>query len=361
MRPTHDLVSVEGEVHAPWREHHESARPRTRPGAAAVAGLIGLLGLCTAVNASCPPAGSGKAGVDAWAAANCSGPASCVNPATTCNGDFTINFLGVTSSGSHLTYTWEVCHSGAKHNLSHWAFGMAGIDCLAEGFTLGNLVVGATKNGDPAAFAIGLDPTTQIFGLKFDVGSSGGCDTWAVTLDPSVLAPGSSLGVGCVLTASKAGNQDITRADRASPGYACIMGPVCTESNICWKGQTAWSDGSRYTPRGNWATFSHYAPDLTVTLFAGQTFDAGTVHFSAVDGSGNVTITVTLNAGFRFEDRAENLKVQGYASAPSGNPAPGLFAHKDYAFGSSFSITVPAANYYGVHVNVEMSVPCDGG
>jgi hypothetical protein len=43
------------------------------------------------------------------------------------------------------------------------------------------------------------------------------------------------------------------------------------------------------------------------------------------------------------------VAVQGYASAPSGNPAPGLFAHKGPASGTSFSIQVPQANFYGVH------------
>ncbi len=66
-----------------------------------------------------------------------------------------------------------------------------------------------------------------------------------------------------------------------------------------------------------------------------------------------MTITVTLNDGWRFEDVHGNVKIQDYASAPSGNPAPGQFAHKGYATGSSFSMIVPANNFYGVHVNVE--------
>ena len=121
-----------------------------------------------------------------------------------------------------------------------------------------------------------------------------------------------------------------------------------------WIGQTAWADGPRYTPRGNWATYTHYVPGSSVTLYAGQTMPAGTVEFSAVD-NGNITITITLNPGWRFEDVSENVKIQDYSAAPSGNPAPGRFAHKADATGSPFTIIVPANNVYGVHVNVEWS------
>lgn len=121
-----------------------------------------------------------------------------------------------------------------------------------------------------------------------------------------------------------------------------------------WQSETAWADGDLYNAdgKGNWATYTPYVADSIVTLYAGQTMDAGTVAFSASDG-GNVTITITLNEGWRFADVDENVKIQDYATAPSGNPSPGLFAHKGDAAGSPFSITVPLNNYYGVHVNVE--------
>ena len=119
-----------------------------------------------------------------------------------------------------------------------------------------------------------------------------------------------------------------------------------------WIGETAWAAGSRYVSRGNWATYTPYVPGSTVTLFAGQTMNAGTVSFSAPVG-GMVEITVTLNSGWRFEAVDENVKIQDYAVAPSGHPAPGLFAHKGTATGSPFSVWVPQNNFYGVHVNVE--------
>jgi hypothetical protein len=122
-----------------------------------------------------------------------------------------------------------------------------------------------------------------------------------------------------------------------------------------WVAETAWADGWLYNSEGsgNWATYTPYSGEaMTVTLYAGQTMPAGTVQFSAPAG-GLVTITITLNAGWRFYDDPENVKIQDYAAAPSGNPTPGQFDTKGYATGSPFSINVPQSNFYGVHVSVE--------
>jgi hypothetical protein len=132
---------------------------------------------------------------------------------------------------------------------------------------------------------------------------------------------------------------------------------------LIFQDETAWAANGneplqlRYTNRGNWATYVAYA-EKTTTLFAGQTIPVGSVSFSAVSG-GNVTITVNLTGDWEFEDVAENLKVQDYVAAPSGNPSPGLFAHKKTCDvdESTCSIVVPANNFYGVHVNVGQWVP----
>jgi len=130
-----------------------------------------------------------------------------------------------------------------------------------------------------------------------------------------------------------------------------------------FKGETAWAANGnvagsfRYTNRGNWATYVAY-DEKTTTLFAGQTINVGSVAFSAVAG-GKVTITVSLSGAWEFEDVSENLMVQGYASAPTDNPSPGLFADKkacDASF-STCAIVVPANNFYGVHVNVGTWIP----
>jgi len=120
-----------------------------------------------------------------------------------------------------------------------------------------------------------------------------------------------------------------------------------------WVEETAWADGDRYVTKGNWAMYVAYnGVEKTVDLIAGQNMVAGEVSFSKAD-NGNVTITITLKDGWRFKDVEENVSIQDYESAPSGNPSPGQFAWKDYATDSPFSIEVPANNYYGVHVDVE--------
>jgi len=131
-----------------------------------------------------------------------------------------------------------------------------------------------------------------------------------------------------------------------------------------FQGETAWAANGdtpleiRYTNRGNWATYVEYNGEKTTTLFAGQTIEVGTVHFSAADDE-EVKITVNLTDDWEFEDVAENLKVQDYATAPSGNPEPGLFDHKKDCDASEpeCAIDVPENNYYGVHVNVGKWVP----
>jgi hypothetical protein len=126
----------------------------------------------------------------------------------------------------------------------------------------------------------------------------------------------------------------------------------------CWQDETAWADGTRYTNRGNWATYTPYVAGSSVTLYAGQTMEAGTVAFGPVV-DGMVEITITLNEGWRFNpEEDENVKIQDYAFAPSGNPNPGGFAHKAFADASPFTISVPANSFYGVHVDVEFRVAC---
>lgn len=137
---------------------------------------------------------------------------------------------------------------------------------------------------------------------------------------------------------------------------------------LIFKGETAWAANGhkpgelRYTSRGNWATYVKYqgfaATGKTTTLFAGQTINVGSVNFSAATG-GQVVITVSLTGAWEFEDVSENLKVQDYATAPSGNPAPGLFAHKKTCDveSNACEIVVPQNNFYGVHVNVGQWIP----
>jgi hypothetical protein len=106
---------------------------------------------------------------------------------------------------------------------------------------------------------------------------------------------------------------------------------------------------------GDWATYVQYqgfeGTGKVVTMFAGQTIEVGTATFSAEAG-GEVTIVIELTGGWSFAPESV-VAVQDYDSAPSGNPAPGQFDHKEPATGTDHSITVPLANYYAVHAVVQ--------
>ena len=130
----------------------------------------------------------------------------------------------------------------------------------------------------------------------------------------------------------------------------CWIDETCDEAYEC-SNETAWAEGTRYIPQGNWATYTGYAPGTTVKLVAGQNKEAGEVTFGEVV-DGNVTISIQLNPGWCFQDVPENVKIQGYDAAPSGNPSIGLFANKADASESYWSGSVPYNAFYGVHVDV---------
>ncbi len=118
-------------------------------------------------------------------------------------------------------------------------------------------------------------------------------------------------------------------------------------------GESGWAAGTRYVAKGNWATYTLYAGSAkTVPLYAGQTIVAGDVGFST-PVNGKVTITITLKPGWFFNNVSDNVKIQDYTPTPPlRNPSPGQFAWKGYAYKCSFSMEVPANNYYGVHVDL---------
>lgn len=137
----------------------------------------------------------------------------------------------------------------------------------------------------------------------------------------------------------------------------CVTVPVA-DVTCTWVGESAMSDGYDY-PGANWFTYTDYPDDeTTATLCAGSTcLDAGTVTFSAPNNLEDVTVTIDLNSGWRFKNYADNVKIQDYDSAPTGNAVPGQFSYKSKATSSPYSAPpVPENYYYGVHVDVERCV-----
>lgn len=214
----------------------------------------------------------------------------------------------------------------------------------------------ATLDGRPTILEVGEDPTTGVFGVKFDEGvEDTGCHLWSVTFDASVLAEGFTIVAGCVQVATKSGPVE-------NNGYACALGPVCADPPpTCWQAETAWASGLRYVPRGSWATYTPYFDQASVvTLFAGQSMAAGVVLLSA-PSDGMVQISIELAEGFRFAPEVEeNVKIQDYsAPPPPTNPVPGGFSHRGTGEGRSFSMVVPRNAFYGIHVDVEREVECE--
>ena len=92
----------------------------------------------------------------------------------------------------------------------------------------------------------------------------------------------------------------------------------------------------------------------TVTLYAGQTLPAGSASLT-VNVDNTVTIAITLNAGWSLQDVNELVKIQGYVNAPTASPSPGLFTTYK---GDEPLVTVPAYNFYGIHLDVRKVIDC---
>ncbi|MFH1716887.1 MAG: Ig-like domain-containing protein [Planctomycetota bacterium] len=238
-----------------------------------------------------------------------------------------------------------------------WDSEVLNIDAVMVDNTAPTSTISTPSDGD----TICVGTLVSITGTADDPTSNGvasGVASVAVNVDSTSLIVTGTTSWSAEWTPDTPGIYTITSVATDNAGnvqstVTSITVEVVECEECAWEDETAWADGERYVAQGNWATYTPYAgEELDVTLYAGQTMDAGTVHFSApVDNV--VTITITLNAGWRFADVAENVKIQDYMDAPSGNPSPGLFDWKGYATGSSFSIDVPANNFYGVHVDVE--------
>jgi len=131
------------------------------------------------------------------------------------------------------------------------------------------------------------------------------------------------------------------------------------DCDACSEKETAWAAGFKYPNdnpgRNSWATFTTYQTESAVEIYAGQTYLAGSVTFGEVDVDGKVKISITLADGFELSGSAESVKIQGYSSEPTGNPSPGQFANK----GNVLEVTVDAAAYYGIHLDVLRTVPCE--
>lgn len=252
-----------------------------------------------------------------------------------------VNTFTKSTDGKTLTVTID--QSTAK-NISHTNFKLTACDATALSI---NNITSFTANGVDVMSSVGVTEGqgNSCYGLltdpfvKLDLGFTTSIVTFVITFDTPVMA-------GQMLIKSA---QDCWGLN--DPKFMFTL--ACPDKVAqCFEDESAWSTGQRYVTRGNWATYTKYQVG-TVNIYAGQNQFAGTATFSANVG-GNVTITIVLNEGWSLQDVSNPVKIQGYSVAPTGNPSPGRFASK----GSSLTVTVPFANFYGVHLDVKKAVDC---
>lgn len=137
--------------------------------------------------------------------------------------------------------------------------------------------------------------------------------------------------------------------------YCPSLCPIIIDGK-CYVKSVGWTDGTLYAPQSKcWGTYVTYSPGLTDDLIADDTEVAGTVHFSAIN-DGEVTITININEGYIANSDVKFTKIQGYDVAPTTKPHPPNFTTFQ---GKSLVVTVPAYNFYGVHLNLLRNVPCN--
>lgn len=160
------------------------------------------------------------------------------NPAVTSNEEFRVELTQAEQQGNLHTFTYQVCKLGNSpqvRNLRHWVLGLDQFfPYLAETMTMSDVYVNCgilDSSGNGTCGLTVLDPATQVMGVKFDSLSlgEGQCQNYLVTLDETALAEGFQIDTGSVVVATKSGNQDLTHAESAFPGFACVAGPGVQE------------------------------------------------------------------------------------------------------------------------------------
>ena len=274
----------------------------------------------------------------------------CDYPATTNNGEFTIELTDFARVGGMAIYEYTITKT--DKDLGHWVLGV-NLGCLGsdpetdEPYTLGDLIWSYTvenEDGDDLGGTVEVkdispDPTTGITGIKIEGFGEESPLIFTLVLDESKLADGWILGVGCVPAATKAKNVD----------YACVMGPVCVEDTECelrietaFGGDTGVNVGSP----GAWFYYFDTSGDATQKIYAGQTKEVGTVTYTNDDGK----ITIVLTDGWELQDVDEPVKIQGYNDAPDSRPAAGHFEHK----GDELEVPVDPFDFFVIHLDVQI-------
>lgn len=226
---------------------------------------------------------------------------------------------------SHTNFTFTACDGSALSLPNITAFTANGVDVMTS--------LGSVEGKGNSCYGLLPDPF-----VKLDMGFTTPTVIFVISFDTPVMA-----GQLLVKSATECWGLNDPKFMFALP---------CLSKAVCYQDETAWVSGSRYVTRGNWATYTAYQVG-TVNVYAGQNQFAGTATFSPIS-NGNVTITIKLNSDWSLQEVSNPVKIQGYSVAPTGNPSPGRFASK----GASLTVTLPYANFYGIHLDVRKAVNC---
>ena len=199
-----------------------------------------------------------------------------------------------------------------------------------------------------------------MFGLEFDME----VDVCPVIAAHAEVLKQKSDGTWQEETAWGKGNKFVKKGNWSMyiEGYCTEFPPTPptppTPPSYSFQEETAWAfDDPTYEYGGNWAKYIQYdGVEKTVIFLAGQKPTDMTVTLTLA-GEGKVKmvfknifeIAPESDGKWVFQDVTDAIKIQGYETAPSGNPAPGQFT---YYKGRDLEIVVNSANYYGIHLDV---------
>lgn len=117
------------------------------------------------------------------------------------------------------------------------------------------------------------------------------------------------------------------------------------------EGETAFGGDIRPSGGGAWWFYFDTTGAECQTIWAGQTINVGTVCIT--EGC----IDITLTGGWKLENVAENVKIQGYyeGELPTRRPAAGQFTtYKAQHTGSTVRVNLGTDyDYYVIHLDVE--------
>jgi hypothetical protein len=213
-------------------------------------------------------------------------------------------------------WLWKIVNNPGSQELSHWNIIPGACLLVSDIFYAG---FGTDINDlTSAPIEIKVDNSQDCYNqpvFKFDHGVNGNTPSYyMLKLNFNFLPSDDAQMV------YKSGNQ-------TDCGILTYRGIGCEGNpDPCYLDETAWGEGARFVPKGNWATYFKLddgAASVTKTLWAGKHHDAGDVTVSR-EGT-TYTVEYTAEAPWMF---AELHFAYGEYVEVGKNPAPGQFPLK---------------------------------